>query len=33
MLRFTYLVEKHIKELSSLETLDNGKTYEQAKTA
>ncbi|KAG2314636.1 hypothetical protein Bca4012_065418 [Brassica carinata] len=33
MQRFTYLVEKHSEELAALETWDNGKTYEQAKTA
>ncbi|CAH8337222.1 unnamed protein product [Eruca vesicaria subsp. sativa] len=33
MLRFADLVEKHSEELAALETWDNGKTYEQAKTA
>lgn len=33
MLRFADLVEKHSEELAALETWDNGKTYQQAKTA
>ncbi|KAF3513978.1 hypothetical protein F2Q69_00005653 [Brassica cretica] len=33
MLRFADLVEKHSKDLAALETWDNGKTYQQAKTA
>ncbi|KAF8050027.1 hypothetical protein N665_2063s0003 [Sinapis alba] len=33
MLRFADLVEKHSEELAALESWDNGKTYEQARTA
>ncbi|KAH0892913.1 hypothetical protein HID58_055342 [Brassica napus] len=33
MLRFADLVEKHSEDLAALETWDNGKTYQQAKTA
>ena len=33
MLRYADLVEKHSEELAALETWDNGKTYQQAKTA
>ncbi|ESQ45761.1 hypothetical protein EUTSA_v10010271mg [Eutrema salsugineum] len=33
MLRFADLVEKHSEQLASLESWDNGKTYEQAKTS
>ncbi|KAJ4895624.1 Aldehyde dehydrogenase family 2 member B4 [Raphanus sativus] len=33
MLRFADLVEKHSEELAALETWDNGKTYQQSKTA
>ena len=30
MFRFADLIDEHSKELAALETLDNGKTYEQA---
>lgn len=30
LLRFADLLEKHTDELAALETLDNGKPYEQA---
>ena len=33
MLRFADLVEKHNDELAALETWNNGKTYDQARTA
>ncbi|CAH8357567.1 unnamed protein product [Eruca vesicaria subsp. sativa] len=33
LLRFADFVEKHSRELAALKTWDNGKTYEQAKTA
>lgn len=32
LLRFADLVEKHSDELAALETWNNGKPYEQAKT-
>eukprot|EP00249_Psilotum_nudum_P030404 c43001_g1_i1 orf=234-1850(+) len=32
LLRFADLIEKHVEQLATLETLDNGKIYEQALT-
>ena len=33
LLRFADLIEKHTEELATLETWNNGKTYEQASKA